>query len=99
MLPIWKRGIDLSCRLAALSLLAMATLVVAAVTGAPSRGPIFFRERNCEENCGDDEANERRVTRLETHRGNVAGANEEVKREDGRGGRKGGARVSGGRGV
>jgi lipopolysaccharide/colanic/teichoic acid biosynthesis glycosyltransferase len=41
-LPLWKRGIDLSCCLVALPLLAISTLLMAALTSLVSPGPIFF---------------------------------------------------------
>jgi lipopolysaccharide/colanic/teichoic acid biosynthesis glycosyltransferase len=43
-LPIWKRGIDLGCCLAALPLLAFATVLMAGITSVFSPGPIFFQQ-------------------------------------------------------
>ena len=42
--PVWKRAIDISCCLAALPFLALATLVVALLTSLTSPGPIFFQQ-------------------------------------------------------
>jgi exopolysaccharide production protein ExoY len=44
-LPFWKRLIDLSCCVIALPFLALATLIVAALTSLTSPGPIFFQQQ------------------------------------------------------
>jgi len=44
LLPAWKRAIDLLCCLVALPFLAIATLLVAALTAATSPGPVFFQQ-------------------------------------------------------
>jgi lipopolysaccharide/colanic/teichoic acid biosynthesis glycosyltransferase len=43
-LPAWKRFIDLSCCLAALPFLAVATVFMAILSGIASPGPIFFKQ-------------------------------------------------------
>ncbi len=43
-LPVWKRGFDLACCLAALPLLAMGVLVMAVVTRLFAPGPVLFKQ-------------------------------------------------------
>src|SRR5690349_11175358 len=40
--PVWKRGLDILCCLAALPLLALSTLFAAILIRVASPGPIFF---------------------------------------------------------
>ena len=43
-LPIWKRGVDIACCVAALPFLALVTLWATMITQITSRGPVFFRQ-------------------------------------------------------
>lgn len=43
-LPLWKRGVDLTCCILAMPVLALCTLIMTIITKIVSPGPVFFRQ-------------------------------------------------------